>query len=607
MKFLPRVFPYLRPHWKLAALSLSLIMLGALVGLATPWPMKILVDSALGKTPLPPRLSYLLTPIGGKPLALLAFAVFAGLILTVTQNALSVADNYVNTRLDQNIVLDFRTALFKHVQGLSMSFHDRKRAGMLIYVINSQGDAVARLIMTVPQMGQSVLTLLGMFWLTFRMDRELALVSLTVVPFLYYSVGYYATHIQKNLIAVRGMEMESLSIIHEAINMLRVIIAFGRERHELQRFRTQGEHTVAERVKLTVRQTLFSLVVNTATALGTALVLGLGAYHVIQGTVTVGQLLVVLAYIAAVYKPLEAISATIGSLQEIFISLDCAFGVLDTAPEIKDAPGAIDIDRAAGGIVFENVSFSYEGRQDTLREVTFGIMPGQVVAIVGATGAGKTTLVSLISRFYALNTGRILLDGTDIQKLTLQSLRKQISVVLQEPLLFSATVGENIRYGRLDASPEDIIAAAKAANAHDFILKLPNGYDTELGERGAQISTGERQRISVARAFLKDAPILILDEPTSSIDSKTEAVILDALDRLMAGRTTFMIAHRLSTIRYSDVILVMSHGRLVETGTHEELMKRGGIYYQLHETQGRGRQSRRVPVTGTELVSAESA
>jgi ABC-type multidrug transport system fused ATPase/permease subunit len=488
-----------------------------------------------------------------------------------------------------------------------MSYHDRRRAGMMIYVINSQGDAVAKLIMTVPQLGQSVLTLLGMFWISFRMDWQLALLSLSVVPFIYYSVGYYATHIQQRLLEVRIMEGESLSIVHEAISMLRVIMAFGRERLELQRFRRQGEVTIDARVKLTLRQTLFSLVVNSATAAGTAIVLGVGALHAIQGKVTVGQLLVVMSYIASVYKPLEAISATIGGLQEIFVSLQVAFEVLDTVPEIHDKPNARHIDRITGRIAFENVTFSYEGRRDTLQNINFEVRPGQVVAVVGHTGAGKTTLVSLLPRFYAPSEGKILLDGIDIGDLTLQSLRQQISIVLQDPLLFSATVADNIRYGRLDAGMDEIIEAAKAANAHDFIMRLPNGYDTELGERGAKLSTGERQRICVARAFLKDAPILILDEPTSSIDSKTEAVILDALDRLMVGRTTFMIAHRLSTVRYSDLILVMDQGRICEHGTHEELLNAGGAYHQLYQIQTTRRRSKRARLQSAEIAAAEIA
>jgi ABC-type multidrug transport system fused ATPase/permease subunit len=279
----------------------------------------------------------------------------------------------------------------------------------------------------------------------------------------------------------------------------------------------------------------------------------------------------------------------------MFVALRVAFNLLDRVPEIKDAPDAIGMERSKGKIAFRDVSFNYQARTSTLQNISFTADPGKVVAVVGPTGAGKTTLVSLIPRFYDVKQGNILLDDIDVRKLTVKSLRSQISIVLQEPLLFSGTVADNIRYGRLDAGPEDIIEAARSANAHDFIAKLPKGYDTELGERGAQLSGGERQRIAVARAFLKDAPILILDEPTSSIDSKTEAVILDALDRLMVGRTTFLIAHRLSTIRRADIILVLDQGRLVENDTHDNLLRSGGLYKQLYEMQTRS--------TGRKLVA----
>jgi ABC-type multidrug transport system fused ATPase/permease subunit len=301
---------------------------------------------------------------------------------------------------------------------------------------------------------------------------------------------------------------------------------------------------------------------------------------------------VVMSYIASVYGPLEAISGTIGSLQERLIGLRMAFELLEEEPEVKNAPGALNIHRTRGVITFEGVHFSYRGRVDTLKDIYFQVNAGQAVAIVGPTGAGKSTLVSLIPRFYDPSRGRILLDGVDIRQIDLKSLREQISIVLQEPLLFSGSIADNIRYGRLDADMEEIITSAKAANAHDFIERLPKQYETELGERGAQLSGGERQRIAIARAFLKDAPILILDEPTSSIDSRTEAVILDALDRLMVGRTTIMIAHRLSTIRHTDFIMVLDHGQLAEQGTHEELIQKGGLYQQLHEVQTRQRRAR---------------
>ncbi len=454
-----------------------------------------------------------------------------------------------------------------------------------MYRINNQAAAVGSIAVAMPPLGQSVLTLFGMFLITFRINRELALLALSVVPFIYYSTGYYASRIEPRLYFVRNLEGQSLSIVHEAMAMLRVIVAFGREHHEYRRFRTQGESAVNARVSLTVRQTLFSLAVNTITAGGSALVLGYGAHEVLRGRLTVGELLVVISYISSVYQPLQDISHTIGSLQERFISLRGALTLLDRKPEIVDDPGALSIRSAKGRVTFDHVGFSYRGRVDTLVDIAFEARPGARIGIVGPTGAGKTTLVALIPRLYDVGRGRVLLDGIDVRHLTLESLRRQISLVHQEPLLFTGTIAENIRYGRLDATQDEVEEAARSANAHAFIERLPDGYRTVLGERGVLLSGGERQRISVARAFLKEAPILILDEPTSSIDSKTEGVILDALDRLMENRTSFMIAHRLSTVRDADRILVLDEGRLVEQGSHDELIARQGLYRQLHDAQ----------------------
>jgi len=561
VKYIPRVLRYLRPYWRLAVISAIVIGLSGLVALLLPWPIKILADSVLANEPLPWIVARPLGSLSQNRFALLGLVIAATLAIALLTDLLSMVNNYVNTKIDMSMVLDFRSDLFQHAQRLSLSFHDQRRSGMLIYVVNSMADAVSRITMTIPPLAQSLITLVGMFWITYRMDHYLALISLLIVPLLYYSVGYYIKHIQGRLLEVKTMEGETLSIIHEAMSMLRVIVAFGREPYEYQRFRAQGERARDARVKITVRQTLFATAVNLTTALGTAMVLGFGAYHALQGRLTIGQLLVVMTYVAGVYKPLQAISTTVGSLQDQIIN------------------------HAKGHVTFEGVDFSYKGRVDTLKDISFEAQPGQSIALVGPTGAGKTTLISLMPRFYDASHGRILLDGTDIRSLTLKSLREQISIVLQEPLLFSGSIVENIRYGRLEAKTDEIIEAAKAANAHDFIMALPGQYETIIGERGAQLSGGERQRIAVARAFLKNAPILILDEPTSSIDSKTEAIILDALDRLMIGRTTFMVAHRLSTIRYADFILVLNHGQMVEQGTHEELLERESLYRQLYEMQ----------------------
>ena len=596
-----RSLQYLRPYWRGAVFSVILIFIAAGASLLAPWPMQVLVDHVLAKQPLPSWLGWLPGWVAADPVVLIATVAGSFLLLHVLGDLIGIAESYVNTKLELGMARDFRGDLFLHAQRLSLSFHDHRRSGMLIYAINSQADSVAGVVMVVPGLTQSVLTLIGMFWVTFTMDKTLALLALSVVPFLYYSVGFYVNHIQKRLMEVKMMEGDTLSIIHEAMSMLRVIVAFGREKHEHTRFQKQSGEAMDARVKLTVKQTLFGLAVGFITAVGTALVLGFGAHSALQGKMTIGQLLVVLAYIAAIYKPLETISTTVGGLQDRFAELRIAFGLLDTKPEIQDAPDAKPLTNARGEVTFEGVSFSYTGREGTLRDISFTARAGEVVALVGPTGAGKTTLISLIPRFYDPGNGRVLLDGQDIRSLTLDSVRAQVSIVLQEPLLFSGSISENIRYGRLDATRDEIIAAAQNANAHDFITRLPKGYDTEIGERGAQLSGGERQRIAVARAFLKDAPILILDEPTSSIDSKTEAVILDALDKLMLGRTTFIVAHRLSTIRNAEKILVIERGALVEHGTHDELLTRGGLYKQLHDMQTKRPVRTRIEPTAEEV------
>ena len=589
-----RALRYVAAYRPLAVASFGLILVSTASGLLTPWPLKVLVDSVLQDHPLPPFLVPVLGGLAGDRTSLLIAVVVGGFAIAVATNALTVAENYVSTRVRENVALDFRSDLLSHAQRLSLAYHDHRRTGKVIFTINNQGASAGGLVMAVPPILQSGLMLGGMLWIAWHIDAALTLLSLSIVPMVYLAIGYYVRHIQKRLVKVKGMEAESLSMIHEAMQMLRVVTAFGREAHEFRRFRTHGEHTVNARVNVTVQQTAFSLFVNSMTALGTALVLGVGGYFTLQGRLTVGQLLVIMSYIAMVYKPLEQIAKGVSTIQEKAVGMRIGCRLLDEEPEILDAPGARTLTSSRGDVTFEHVSFSYRGRKSTLKDISFAAPAGTVVAIVGPTGAGKTTLVSLIPRFYEVTAGCVRLDGVDIRDVTLESLRQQISIVLQEPLLFAVSIADNIRYGRLDASMDEIVAAAKAANAHEFIQTLPAKYDTVIGERGAQLSGGERQRVSIARALLKDAPILVVDEATSHLDAVSEAEVRQALDHLRVGRTTFMVAHRLSTVRRADLILVLKSGSIVEQGTHTELLALNGLYHQLYEIQtGRRRQKPR--------------
>jgi ATP-binding cassette subfamily B protein len=576
---------YAKPYWKSGVLSGALMVLGAGVSLLQPWPVAFLVDSVLDRKSHKPVPGLVATTIGTNPVHLILFAVLAGLVITLAIHGLAVATEYLNTKMHMRVVYDLRSHMFEHAQKLSTTFHDRQVSGNMVWTINELADSLGRAIAAFLPMGQAMLMLVGMFWIAYRLDPILSLLSLSIVPFVYYSIGYYSKNVLPNVRGANQAEIGAFSIIHEAISMLRVVVAFSRESYEYQKYRRQGATAVQLRVKATFQQTLFSLAVQVFIGLGTALVIGFGAYHVLTGRLSLGHLIVVMSYISAIYSPLDQISGTIGALNNDFFHIQQCEKFMKREPEVKETKHAIDLPRVRGEVRYEHVDFRYPGRKRTLANIDFHVATGQSVAILGPTGAGKTTLVNLLVRYHDPQGGRILIDGHEIRHIKLDSLRRQISMVLQEPLLFSGTVADNIRYGRLDASMREIVEAAAAANAHDFIMRLPERYETPLGDKGAQLSGGERQRISIARAFLKDAPILILDEPTSSIDSKTEAVILDALARLMEGRTTFLIAHRLSTVRNAKQILVMNHGEIVESGSRQELLGRGGLYAELYEAQ----------------------
>ncbi len=590
-KALPRMKPYLVPYRKTLIGLLVLTVCAAALGLAEPWPLAVILNEVLhNEKPT----GFIRFVFGADPSVwvVLVSMVVARFLIIVLGNGFTVWNHFLGAKMEQNMVLDLRSDLFAHVQRLSLTFHDQRQTGALMSQINIQAAALGNVVMVIPPLVEAGLTLIGMFVIAILIDWQIAVFAMIILPFLLWSFGLYGKRIVPRLQRVQRLEWESLSIVNEAMTMLRVIVSFGREDHEHRRFVRQGQTAVDERVKLTVSQSMYTLGVQTITAAGTSAVMGLGAWHVIEGKISIGELVVLITYITSVYMPLEQISTTVGMIHEQLVQFDATVKLLDTEPEVVERKDAVELENGRGHVQATAVSFAYPGRPHTLSAISFDAQPGDRIAVVGHTGAGKSTLMSLLVRFYDPSGGRIEIDGVDLRDIKLQSLRDQISVVLQEPLLFSGSIAENIRYGRLEASQEEIEAAARAANAHEFITNLPERYETVLGEGGSQISGGERQRISVARAFLRGAPILILDEPTSSIDSKTEAVILDALDELMEGRTSFIVAHRLSTVRHADQILVLSEGRIVERGTHEELLQNGTVYRQLHEAQTRERKRR---------------
>jgi ATP-binding cassette subfamily B protein/subfamily B ATP-binding cassette protein MsbA len=441
------------------------------------------------------------------------------------------------------------------------------------------------------------MTLISMFLVLWRLDRWLSILALAVAPFLGACARYYMGPLEAESERVCQRESEVLGLAERVLAALPIVKAFVREDDESRRFREQGDRTLRARLRLTTQELWFDFISGGVTAAGTALVLAVGGLHVLKGTLTVGQLLVVIAYLSAVYDPLHTLSTTFGHMQAAIASARRVLEVLDTATEPGNGDHTKALPPVHGHIVFDKVVFSYNPETPVLNDISFEAPPGSVAALVGPTGAGKTTIASLLLHFYEPQSGRILIDGVDLRSVSVTSLRRQISVVLQEPILFPISIMENIRYGKPEAPDAQIRAAAIAAHADEFIRALPDGYDTVIAEGGASLSGGERQRIALARAFLKDAPILILDEPTSALDAATEAIILDSLARLMVGRTTLVIAHRFSTIRRADQILFIKDGRIVERGRHQELLARAGSYAQLHDLY--------VRVVGTDEVEAK--
>ena len=558
-----RLLRQARPYWPYIRGHILNRLVFDLAYTAHSLPLKIAVDSIVGSHPIPGFLNALLPIAATFHTILLIFAAGLSVAIALLGQFQELGGGLLRTFAGERMVLDFRAQLLRHAQRLSLSYHDTKGASDSTYRIQYDAPSIQYIAIDgfIPFVTAGC-TLVGMIYVTARIDWHLALVALAVSPILFLITGAYRQRLRSQSREVKKIESSALSVLQEVLAAARVVKAFGQEDREGKRFVRRSSEGMRARIRLSLIEGAYGILVTLITGMGMAAVLFIGVRHVQSGILTLGELLIVIAYVSQLYQPLKTISRRAISLQASLASAERAFSLLDEAPDVAERPNARRLVRASGAIVFRNVSFAYGKDRPVLHNISFEISPATRVGIVGATGTGKTTLMSLLTRFYDPTAGEILLDCVDLRDYKLADLRNQFSIVLQEPVLFSTSIAENIAYAR--PGGEEIVEAAKASNAHEFIINLPEGYATQVGERGMRLSGGERQRIALARAFLKDAPLLILDEPTSSVDMRTETAIMEAMNRLMHGRTTFMIAHRLSTLKDCDLLLVIEHGRLVE-------------------------------------------
>ena len=583
-----RITDLLYPHIVPLGLAFIAVIGESITDLLEPWPLKVVFDYVFGSKRMPDWLASMVSFIGEDKFSILNFAVLAVIVIALFGAVSSYFEKYLTTSVGQWVMHDLRRVLYSHIQRLSLSYHDQKRTGDLISRVTSDIDAVQSLISNVLLgMVVNVLTLLGMMAVMLYLNWQFTLIALAVAPGLFWVVYHYTRRIKQASRAVRRKEGEVVSVLEEVLSSIRVVKAFAREDYEQERFEKESRESVERALEARSVKAKLAPLVEVIVACGTCLVLWYGARLVMTGGLTSGELLVFLLYLAKMYKPMRELSKMTDTISKADVGWERIREVLENEMQVRDVPGAKRAPLFKGEIEFDHVSFSYDENARVLKDLNLKIEPGQVAALVGPTGAGKTTIVSLLPRFYDHTSGQIRIDGRDIRQFKIKSLRQQISFVLQEALLFRATVAQNIAYGKPEATEEEIVRAAKLANADEFIDRMPEGYDTMIGERGVTLSGGQRQRITIARAIIRNAPILILDEPSAGLDSASEKLVFDALANLMEGRTSIVIAHRLATVMRADVIFVIDGGRVVEQGTHAELLENGGLYSRLYELQFR--------------------
>ncbi len=571
-----RALKYVKPYLfrGLCAAICTVIAAGGTAYL--PWIIKDMVDQVLKE----------------KNTDMLNWIVVSIIVVFIIRGIAFYGQSYLMNYVGQRVIIDIRKAVFEKLQRLSLSFYDKNKTGTIMsYVTNDVNALQAAMVENVVEMVTESVILIASIVMMIYLDWRLFLVTFSTFPVVLLFIDQFGKRIRKSGSRIQEATADITSVLQETVSSARVIKSFVREEYEINRFDQENIKNFRANMKYAQLSATLTPTIEFVAAVGVTIILWYGGNSVIEGTITAGSLVAFLTYAVNISNPIKRLSRVIGNIQKALAAAQRVFDVLDLPETIHNAPEAKALPMVKGNVRFNNVSFSYNPGEQVLNNVSFDVKPGEMIAFVGPSGAGKSTVASLLPRFYDVTDGRITIDGEDIRRVTLQSLREQVGIVPQETVLFNGSVYDNILYGRLDATKEEVEAAAKAANAHNFITELPQGYQTMLGDRGVNISGGQRQRISIARAILKNPQILILDEATSALDTESERVVQEALDRLMIGRTSFVIAHRLSTIKNADKIMVLEKGCLVEQGTHDELMAKDGLYAHLYKIQYRSKET----------------